>query len=81
MALCKSRLWPLANHFNKTGRGYTIGEGNGWTDSYRMYDSLPCHAHWADHLVVIPLGSAPSPQCTAPLLTAPTVLACATREG
>jgi hypothetical protein len=81
VALCKSRLWPLANYFHTKRRGYTISEGDGFALSYSMCDSLPRLARWADHLVVIPLGVAPSPRCTTPFLTAPTVLACATREG
>jgi ubiquinone/menaquinone biosynthesis C-methylase UbiE len=80
LGLCKARLWPVANYMKTRGRGYRISEGDGISYSYSVYDSLPKLAAWADRVVMIPVAGESSPHWSGPLLSTPSVLACALRD-
>lgn len=80
LGLYKARLWPLANYIKTGGRGYRISEGDGLSYSYSVYDSLPQLAAWADQVVMIPVAGESSPRWSGPLLSTPSVLACALRS-
>jgi len=80
LALYRMRLWPLANYLKTRGRGYTITAGDGLAYSYSVFDSFDRLAAWAEQVLLIPTGSATATSWYHPLLTTPSVLACAVRQ-
>jgi len=80
LALCRLKLWPLANFLKTRGRGYTITPGDGLAYSYSVFDSHDLLAEWATRVILIPTCAHSARSWAHPLLTAGHVLACAIRE-
>jgi ubiquinone/menaquinone biosynthesis C-methylase UbiE len=82
VALARAGLWPLVVRLKTAGRGYALGEGDGVSYSYSVFDSRAQLERWPARVEVVPIPAGPAASLQPsrwPLLAAPHALLIAVR--